>query len=980
MAVFHVKNSGTKTTGASTPDDWTNANCYASLETGSAALTDGDEMILDDDTFVITSILTGIKFDNAKTWSSRGSNAANCIVDFQMTTSNGVNMNTAVASSTLVLNNITFKRTTAVTGQYVMFQASSAMTDVTYNNCKFDDITCTLPSGSNDLGLIAYGAVSTSRVFTFNACDFSNIRLSGGTGGVVIGRFRTGTVRFIGGCTFNRIHGSYDGATHRAFIWADGADIQFGDTTSRISISNVTSIQTATNAHRSFIQCIASVDVKIYNVDISGCTWTGGTAGAILCYAAFTYEVEDVVATDCISTPSTGDNSTGGIFLATTVNATGTYKNVSVTRCTGDFGPAYYASDGAEGTLENVVAANCTCKHGAIYTGGYGDFTGYGLLVYGTTRRAGATASQKGQAFYGHNHVTTSTRNKTITLAGCTFVDNTASAGNVDGCRFNNENLTYSLTVQMDNCIIGNGGVANEEIFGDGAGATTYNTDFCSVEGGAAATSGFTNANLQTWADTNLEDRANNNYELSSDSALLNIGKITNNLKQSANGNPFPGFDIDIGGLQSIYGPFHPRQLNGPSIINSSTFMTSTVGRVLEEAHERRIDILAIGDSNQAFGGIGWDHGMQFALSKTFGLYATGILTTGESGGAGQALGYYAAGGDRDAAAAETGAPTVLDNYMDGNLFPQNYSYLAAATFVQGFGLFLTTPSTEDPFNVLNEDFKIHYCYGTFDAGAGSFTPGIRLEKSPWTNYVTGSPISTNTGVEEVAFTSLNSGVGPRPDQIACRFGHVGTTVTAPYLSYFWRGEIEARTFGISYTSMYSLGGTSMYDMAAAFIAAHDNSILLNLSEARRLQESAGYSPKIVMMVNAGINDRNETSTPSLGPDAIIDPDSAEAYVDNFKALVSRVESVWNANYSDGGIYWMVVPSHPISDPDDAELISYRLAMEVYAATVPNIDSVDISTLTNFNEMTSSGWYDGGGPEHLTELGYEQISRKIFNY
>lgn len=409
------------------------------------------------------------------------------------------------------------------------------------------------------------------------------------------------------------------------------------------------------------------------------------------------------------------------------------------------------------------------------------------------------------------------------------------------------------------------------------------------------------------------------------------------------------------------------------------TIPYTAVGKVLAEALERRIDILAIGDSNQAFGGIGWDHGMQFALSKKYGLYATGILTTGENGGAGQALGYYAAGGDRDAAAVETGAPTILDDYMDGNLFPQNYSYLAAGSFVQGYGLFLIAPGDEDPFDVLNSDFKIHYCYGTFDTGVGSFTPGIRLEVSPWTNYVTGSPVSTNTGVQGIAYTSLNSGVGPRPNQIACRFGHVGTTVTAPYISYFWRAEIEARTTGISYSSIFSEGGQSMYDMAAAFIAASDNSVWLQLYEARRLQESAGYTPKVVVMVNTGINDRNETGSPSLGPGGFVDADSPEAYVDNFRALVARVESVWNANFSDGEIYWMVIPSHPISNPDDAELITYRTAIEAYAATVRNIDMVNILDLVEFYEISRNGWDDGGGPEHLTELGYENISRIILD-
>lgn len=45
-------------------------------------------------------------------------------------------------------------------------------------------------------------------------------------------------------------------------------------------------------------------------------------------------------------------------------------------------------------------------------------------------------------------------------------------------------------------------------------------------------------------------------------SAGLNDGATGVSLfKQGANGEPFPGFDVDIGANQSTHGPFHPVNL-----------------------------------------------------------------------------------------------------------------------------------------------------------------------------------------------------------------------------------------------------------------------------------------------------------------------------------------------------------------------------------------------------------------------------------
>jgi hypothetical protein len=135
----------------------------------------------------------------------------------------------------------------------------------------------------------------------------------------------------------------------------------------------------------------------------------------------------------------------------------------------------------------------------------------------------------------------------------------------------------------------------------------------------------------------------------------------------------------------------------------------------------------------------------------------------------------------------------------------------------------------------------------------------------------------------------------------------------------------------------------------------------------------------VVVCVNEGLNDRNETLA-SVGPAAIADADSYQAFVDNFVAIQNRIEALWTANgWSLDELFWIVFPSHPVSAPDDAELVSYRKAINEYLATRPRAQMVDLTTLTTATEMLANGWYQSVGADrnHLTQTGYEQLSTRV---
>jgi hypothetical protein len=96
-------------------------------------------------------------------------------------------------------------------------------------------------------------------------------------------------------------------------------------------------------------------------------------------------------------------------------------------------------------------------------------------------------------------------------------------------------------------------------------------------------------------------------------------------------------------------------------------------------------------------------------------------------------------------------------------------------------------------------------------------------------------------------------------------------------------------------------------------------------------------------------------------------------------ALVTRFEAVWlSQGWAIEQLFWLVVPSHPVSTPDDSKLINYRNASKDYVSNNPRMSVVDITELTNASEMTSQNWYlSGTDKSHLSLAGYYNLAGRI---
>jgi hypothetical protein len=393
-----------------------------------------------------------------------------------------------------------------------------------------------------------------------------------------------------------------------------------------------------------------------------------------------------------------------------------------------------------------------------------------------------------------------------------------------------------------------------------------------------------------------------------------------------------------------------------------------------------RVDFVGIGDSNQIFGGNGWDHGIQYALSQQFSMWATGLVSQNENNGDGAAQGY---GYNRfgPLVGAVSGAPADLNKFLNkgsGALFPAFYTYVADGSSISnsfGCGLILGANCIIDNGAALS--FDIHY--GTFTTGTGSFRASVRLEEPPYSLIVENAIKSTNTGAYGMAVETVSLTADGTRASKAISLKPISTNVTGitgPYFNTYYRARNPSRTAGWSYGTLDYRGGQSLRTMAYDVQQATDDTLTHYFSKLRNDQGSTIKT--IVVCVNSGLNDRNETLA-SVGTGAVTPGDSAAAFVDNYKALRDRVIAIWTANsWDQNELFWLVYVSHPITTPDDSELISYRTAIFNYARGLPRTQVVSMTDLTTSTEMTANSWYASvGDTSHLSIAGYEQLGTRI---
>lgn len=407
---------------------------------------------------------------------------------------------------------------------------------------------------------------------------------------------------------------------------------------------------------------------------------------------------------------------------------------------------------------------------------------------------------------------------------------------------------------------------------------------------------------------------------------------------------------------------------------NAAIYKIGVLSQLLARLDTELVDFVGIGDSNQLQGGYGWDHGLAYALTQYYSMYATGLVSANENSGSGSGQGYkwsYSSGAD---VGASTGAPADLAQYLPAASI-QAYAYFddagsVSATFT---GLKL---DADCPVSV-NDNLSFRFHYGTFPTGTSSITLQVRRADSPYTTLGT-QAIDPVTGSYGMTSQDVDITAATRDYPIAAYWMQSGSTLEGPSFFTYQHAISDDTTAGFALGTLIGTGGNSAYDAATTLETLGVVGIGHYFGILRARQ---GTNKHICIVINSGLNDRGETST-SAGQIASTDGDSSIAFLDNIERIMQLISNAWGANgWSRDELTFMIMVSHPIDDPDDAELTSYRRAVLALCDAYPNVCAVNLANLTDNAEMLSEGWYASSGADtsHLTQTGYEQLALRVID-
>ncbi len=393
-------------------------------------------------------------------------------------------------------------------------------------------------------------------------------------------------------------------------------------------------------------------------------------------------------------------------------------------------------------------------------------------------------------------------------------------------------------------------------------------------------------------------------------------------------------------------------------------------------ARESRADVLMLSDSNQLHSGYGWEGAYINALASRTGLYSTGLHWCGENNGVGRGMGEgYSTilPGGASSGFSFTGAPAELDAFarLYDPAAGSEYLYVPDGVVLPGSrqaGMYVSSNLDR------TASLRFWIVDGTFDEGAGAFTPYSRLGQSPWTTLAQFP--STLTSVESAPTIRAQSYTLPanpsRTGPVEFRFsptwyseGFIGP------LFLLWQRVEQVGAPGVSVHTLYAVGGRSARYMANTLVTADDHMLGAYLAQVRRLQPDDTH--RTLVRIHQGLNDRNEI-LPSVGV-GLLPGNSPQAYADNISAAINRIRAAWAANgFADDELAFLVVTPFNVADPQDAQLASYRDAAAQLTLAFPRLAVIDQGALFSYQQMVSSGYfYASYDRNHLSTTGFNAV-------
>ena len=379
------------------------------------------------------------------------------------------------------------------------------------------------------------------------------------------------------------------------------------------------------------------------------------------------------------------------------------------------------------------------------------------------------------------------------------------------------------------------------------------------------------------------------------------------------------------------------------------------------------------GDSNTGFDGRGWAWYLGSTAMRQFGAFGTGVYNIAQ-GSTGM---YQLAGGGGTRPSA---APPALDQYAPYGLGDGCPSYMyvpsGSSEQIQSYieALEAGYPHPADFSGAL----KFRISYGTFTSGSGTIQPACRLDVPPYSDvYVAPSPISTNTGAYGIVdFSATATADSTRKATIALVPAPVNGYVVGPAFLQWMSIVRSDKLTGISFQTFYYRASFSTRDMLAQMIAWGQPALKEWLRQIRLTLTDSGQSrTPFLFSINMGMNDQNiPDGNASLGPNPTTPGSSSAAYKDNLTGVMNLVSAAWAAlGASSADLFFLLIPSHPQTYPDQTKLIGYRAAAVELASG--NIASVDVTKLIPATDYPGGGLWDvPTGSAHMADAGYSTNS------
>lgn len=290
------------------------------------------------------------------------------------------------------------------------------------------------------------------------------------------------------------------------------------------------------------------------------------------------------------------------------------------------------------------------------------------------------------------------------------------------------------------------------------------------------------------------------------------------------------------------------------------------------------------------------------------------------------------------------------------------------------------------------KDIALECWYGSTSLSGGAFSPGARIGSVP--NYYYPFPFTqvgnqgypktipasatadTNTTMAYHRIT-LSAAGGLTTTQVyfdagpAVNHNNGGTGFTGDmFLGYYTIYEVGA-TAGVMVAPFWACGGQSVYDFAWSLhpsnpYPTHDNTIdhWIDVMTAPITTTAAGatsQTPFMIWVIADAVNSTSETM-PSIVNGYT--GDSAEAYADNAKYIISRILGRWVAKglSSNNCLFWMY-PDHPFpaNNPtypsNRTEILSYVTTGYnlIYQSYPNNVFGVFPESCTSATAMYNAG-------------------------